>query len=537
MRDSIDTRLRQYVTPQAPLGPSDASQITDIEVAARLFDPHNKSFNSLLRKDLSVVIGRRGSGKTALLTSYKYRPYLVGNIEPDTFGADFSAYDLVIEVKTYKDFEEMQTRVVKDPNTFRPIESIVEDWATLILDYFLAKLVAEETTSSRRAANNSHLLAIQNYLRQDESAIEDEVRKAVWGQSLWGRIKTFGRGKKSDEREFLPQEEVMRRAVEYLKSEKKRAVITFDSMDEYDIGRPAFNRTVGALVRFIAHFNTRYDRIKIKLVLPSEIFPEIQEASGNPLKDLVSYDQVQWSSMELMQIAAYRYKLFLSLYDPEYCHELRKLDLNRRDDVHQFWSRFFPTKHTNRYGVEEDAMTYVLRHTQLLPRQLLMILQRIVVNSRRLTGGYREFKESVVRNVIEEMEPVIAGEIFGAFRHIYPFAKDIGKSVFGNLPTILTYNQLEDQWRKRARHQMSKLNTDFEMVHFSEMLIRMGIIGIVKGETQRYYEAQFGYHLLTPFNIGDGNLLCIHPIFSKYFNAAGNDKSKAISPQGTTIDM
>jgi hypothetical protein len=62
MGNSIDDRIRQYVTPQAPLGPSDAAQITDIEVAARLFDPHNKSFNSLLRKDLSVVIGRRGSG-------------------------------------------------------------------------------------------------------------------------------------------------------------------------------------------------------------------------------------------------------------------------------------------------------------------------------------------------------------------------------------------------------------------------------------------------------------------------------------------
>lgn len=536
---SLDDRIRQYVTSQAPLGPSDAAQIKDIEVAARLFDPHNKSFNSLLRKDLSVVIGRRGSGKTALLTSYKYRPYLAasGDFEPDTL-SDFSAYNIVIEISTHKEFEEMQRRVVKDQSSFRPIESIVEDWAKLILDYVLATLVSEEVATNKRASQNVHLMTIQNYLRQDENMYEDEVRKVVWGQSLWGKIRGFGRSKKTEEVEYLSQDDAVKRAVEYLKDEKKRAVVIFDSMDEYNIGNPAFDRTVGALVRFISHFNTRHDRIKIKLVLPSEIFPEVQKASGNPLKDLVSFDQVQWSAMELMQIAAYRYNLFLSLYDKEFYNsrELKRLDLNRREDVHLFWSRFFPKTHTNRYGIEEDTLNYVLRHTQLLPRQLLMILQKIVVSSYRLTGGYREFKDGMIRKAIDEMEPIIAGEIFGAFRHVYPFAEVIGKAVFGNLPTILSYDQLEDQWRKKARHQMSKLNAEFEMVHFSDMLIRMGIIGLVIGETQRYYEGQFGYGLLTPFNIGGGNQLCVHPIFSKYFNAAGNPKAKAISPQGATID-
>lgn len=538
MDKATDDRIRQYVTPQLPLGPSDASQIKDLEVAARLFDPHNKSFNSLLRKDLSVVIGRRGSGKTALVNSYKYRPYLgnTSTLEPDTPGSDFSAYDIVIEIATHKEFEEMQRRVVKGETAFRPIESVVEDWAQLILDYFLATLVSEELAANKRASRNADLITIQNYLRQDESSYEEEVRQAVWGKTLWAKIKGLRRGAKKPDPQFRSQAEVLEVTIQYLKKEKKRAVIIFDSMDEYNIGDHAFDRTIGALVRFISHFNTRYDRVKIKLVLPSEIFPEVQKASGNPLKDLVSFDQVQWSAMELMQIAAYRYYLFLSLYDSEYSRIFRKLDLNRREDVHLFWANFFPKTHTNRYDIQEDAMTYLLRHTQLLPRQLLMILQRIVVASQKLTGGYREFKAEVIRRSIEEMEPIIAGEIFGAFRHVYPFAEDIGKAVFGNVPTVLSYDQLEDQWRKKARHPMSKLNVEFEMVHFADMLIRMGIIGLVVGETQHYYKAQFGYSSLTPFNIGGGNHLCIHPIFSKYFNAAGNARFKAILPQGVTMD-
>lgn len=527
----IDDRLRKYMTKDAPLGPSDAARITDIEVAARLFDPHNQSFNSLLRKDVSVVIGRRGSGKTALLNSYKYVPYL-GKEAPKKFSSDFRSYGVVIEISTYKKFQEMQRRVVKD-GLFRPIEAVVDDWEKLIVEYFLATLVS---TAGKRSKENQHLLMIQKYLRQDQTEYEDDVRRDVWGNKLWSIVK--GLWVKDDEKNtpYLTSEEVLDIATRYLTSQKTKAVIIFDSMDEYHIGNAAFDRTIGALVRFITHFNTRYDQVKIKLGLPSEIFPEVQKSSGNPLKDLVSFDQVQWTAMELMQIAAYRYNLFLSLYDREFSEELRELNLSRRDEVHQFWSRFFPEKQTNRYGGKEDAMTYIMRHTQLLPRQFLMILQTIVVSSQKLTGGYRQFQADMVRKSIEEMEPIIAGEIFGAFRHVYPFAEQIGRAVFGNLPTIFSYDQLEDHWRKRARHLMLKINADFEMVDFSEMLIRMGILGLMKDETEFYFNAKFGYRSLMPFNIGRGNELCLHPIFSKCFNAAENEKRKPISPQGVTID-
>jgi hypothetical protein len=531
MPKPIDARIRRYVTKDAPLGPSDAARITDIEVAAHLFDPHNQSFNSLLRKDLSVVIGRRGSGKTALLNSYKYVPYL-GKIAPKKFGSDFRAYGIVIEISTYKKFQEMQRRVVRD-GSFRPIEAVVDDWEKLIVDYFLATLVSE---TGKQAKEDQNLFAIQKYLRQDQTDYEEGLRQDVWGKKLWSMVKGLWNSEDKDTTEYLSSEDVLRVATKYLKNRKKKAVIIFDSMDEYPIGDPVFDRTIGALVRFITHFNTRYEQIKIKLGLPSEIFPEIQKSSGNPLKDLVSFDQVQWTAMELMQIAAYRYRLFLSLYDAEFGAELRGLDLSKRDEVHQFWSRFFPEKQTNRYDAKEDAMTYVMRHTQLLPRQFLMILHTIVVGSQRLTGGYRQFQAETVRKSIEEMEPIIAGEIFGAFKHVYPFAEEIGRAVFGNLPTILSYDKLDTHWRQRGRHLMLKYNTDFEMVHFCEMLIRMGILGLVKEETELYFNAKFGYGSLMPFNIGLGNELCLHPIFSKCFNASANEKRKPIAPQGATIE-
>src|SRR5262245_60938155 len=122
--DELRNRLRAYLTKESPLGPSDAAQITDIEVAAKLFDPHNRSFNTLLRRDLSVLIGRRGSGKTALLNSYKYRPYLDPVPKPvANLAFDFKAYDIVLEIVTHRQFEKMQELVARDPDLFRPVEA------------------------------------------------------------------------------------------------------------------------------------------------------------------------------------------------------------------------------------------------------------------------------------------------------------------------------------------------------------------------------------------------------------------------------
>jgi hypothetical protein len=530
--DHIADRLRRFLTPTAPLGPSDAAQITDLEVAARLFDPHNKSFNTLLRRDLSVLIGRRGSGKTALLNSYKYRPYLDDTPNVRDVRFDFHSYEIVIDIITYKQFDEMQRLVARDPGTFRPVESLVDDWASLVTDYFFAKLVSGEI---EEGCATDHIHTVSRYLEQDDNGYREQARQIVWGGSLLTRIKSLISSQASKKYSYISGEEALAAAVEHLVVTGKRALILFDSMDEYDITNPHFTRTLGALIRFISHFNSHQEHIKIKLGLPSEIFPEVKRASANPLKDLVSVDQLKWTAMELAQIAAHRYLLFLNLYDSDHSVKLSSLDLNKREQVRDFWANFLPATQINRYGQEEESMTYIMRHTQLLPRQLLMILQKIIVISSGLTGGFREFKSEAVTEAIEGTEPLIATEILSAFAHVYPFAEEFCKPVFANFPTIFSFDQLEDSWRKKGRPIANKKAIEFDMPNFGEMLVRMGVVGIGHEETERYYQGTFGYDSLSPTNIGQGQPLCLHPIFSKHFNAAGNRRRKAVLPQGVAI--
>lgn len=527
--------LRSYLKPTAPLGPSDAAQITDVEVAARLFDPHNKSFNSLLRRDLSVVIGRRGSGKTALLNSYKYRPYLV-HLDRTTQapGFDLNEYQIVIEIVAHKQFMQMQKIVAEDPRVSTPVEEIVDRWNGLILDYFFAQLLLQECPDE---ICPGELADVQRYLFQDDNGYQEEVRRMVWGPPLLGFLRNLIHREHKPKRTPLTQDGALAAAVSFLKSTHRRAVMIFDSMDEYDITNPVLNRTVGALLRFIAHFNARQDRIKIKLCLPSEIFPEIQRASANPLKDLVSVDQVHWSAMELAQIAAYRYRLFLSLYDPAMADKTARFNLNKREGVKQFWSSFFEDSHTNKYGNREEPLTYILRHTQLLPRQALMLIQKIIVLSADRTGGFRYFSSDCISAAVENVEPLIASEILRAFEQTYPIAEALGKAIFVNFPTVFNYDQLEDRWRKKGRRLLREHAGSFDIAEFGEMLVRIGIVGLLQEEKDLYFETRFGYDSLAPPNIGEGHELCLHPIFSRHFNAAPNKSGKVILPLGVSISV
>lgn len=529
--ETIEDRLRNYLTPTSPLGPSDAAKIEDLEVAARLFDPHNTSFNTLLRRDVSVLIGRRGSGKTALLNSYKYRPYLDAHDKAvkRTAQSDFRAYDIMLDVITYKHFDNMQRAAAGSTSSFRPIEAIVDQWEAIVTEYLFAKLAADDFATDRQTR---HLETLRCYLSQDQDSAKRKVRRVVWGDSILAKLGLVS-GKRTPSAERITASTALNAAIQHLDATKRRALILFDSMDEYDLTNNVFTRTLGALIRFISHFNAKQERIKIKLGLPSEIYPEVQDASANPLKDLVSVDHISWTPMELSQIAAYRYRLFLELYRPELADSVRNYDLSDRQGVHSFWGRFFPETHPNRYLQPEDPITYVLRHTQLLPRQFLMIMQPIIMRSAMLSGGgYGEFKTAAITKAVETVEPLIAKEILRAFHYVYPVASELCKPVFANFPTVFNYDQLEDRWRKKARPLAARRGLGMEMSQFGDMLLRMGIVGFGHDETDRYYEGYFGYDSTSPMTIGEGHELCLHPIFSRHFNAAGNDGRKAVIAKG-----
>ena len=94
MQDS----LKKYVKHGKAFGPTDADMIAveEKEVLRGLFDPQNKIYNAL-RLNPSIVIGRRGSGKTAYLHSV-----FLGN-----------EFKIIQEIRTSKTFSKIVEAIEK----------------------------------------------------------------------------------------------------------------------------------------------------------------------------------------------------------------------------------------------------------------------------------------------------------------------------------------------------------------------------------------------------------------------------------------
>jgi hypothetical protein len=529
--------LAHYINRATPLGPLDTDLIRHSDVERKLFDPHYTSFDRLLSKDLNVITGRRGSGKTALLNCYKLRRSLNGGSIAKQHAATFDLWDYesVFSTPTHTAFEALQLDVMGASGGHRPIESVVADWEQLIGDYLLTQIANRFS-----ALNNHDLGVIHAYLARPETLQRLEANEAVWGVRTLQRasIWPFFKKKAAADAELPSRSDALSAANKLLRSANHRALFLLDSMDEYQVGDRTADRTVGALIRFVRQFNADYGQMAVKIGLPSEIFPEIQRACANPLKDMVRFDHITWTSIELARIAAHRYRLFLQLHDRDGYARYSSLDFNRRGVVRQFWSGMFDAEVRNEYGEAEHPLTYILRHTQLLPRQLIAILEYVVKESHARTGGYWELKGELVEEAIAKNETVLVTEIFSAYRYVFPDAERVCRALLGNFPTVFSYDELENKWRQARRpvYSMEHLgNIDF--VSITDMLLRIGVIGVVeKAPTGKYVEGVFSYNLLVPPNIGQGHGLCVHPIFSRHFRCAPCKHNKAVLPYGVAFE-
>jgi hypothetical protein len=189
-----------------------------------------------------------------------------------------------------------------------------------------------------------------------------------------------------------------------------------------------------------------------------------------------------------------------------------------------------PEAVTNEFGDKEDAIAYVLRHTQLLPRHLLIFFNEMAKRSLEKTGGLRLIDPSSIVDGVRNKEEDVVGEILAPYSFLY---EDIGnklKTDLAALPPLFSYGEL-DKVISRLRRRL-----EFED-HFPvwELLFQIGVIGKVKKEAPKvthygvsYVLAEFHYNHTGGVAFPMNELYCLHPLFSRYVSAISNrggDKS------------
>jgi hypothetical protein len=247
----------------------------------------------------------------------------------------------------------------------------------------------------------------------------------------------------------------------------------------------------------------------LQICLPSELWDQLHVISANPEKDFAgNYLTIFWTASELLHLAATRYRIFMELH-----HKPQLSDLMRRTrgSDQMLLRAALPPTIRNGLGIEEDPIAYLMRHTQLLPRHLIEILNRVFTASARQSVPWA-VTENAIRSGTRQGEIVIIKGIFSAHQASYPYARDVLKRMANRLDICFEARALHKVFNQEGIKKLTGGDYD----DFLSMLITMGILGVKVGETVKYNNAEFQYTFDSILNAQeDADQLCFHPLFTR----------------------
>ncbi len=510
--------LKPYITRDEPFGPIDSYQIgsTDIAVLKLLFDKQNRIYKSF-RNRPSIIMGRRGSGKTSYLRSVFF-----DNQYADT-----------VEIPTANILEHI-TSVVQDlSNDTVYTETLWHLWDKTLWTCVLAQY------RNKNLSIAGDMVIMDGFLKRMSIEIGDSVDTVLLKLASLYRdiIKTDPKNGLSEVfRQFNEKhfEEAKSTAIARLKKDNKKIVVLMDSLEDFKLNIISVERAIQGLLKCVGSMNNPRDVVDIRLCLPTELAGKVVEISSNPIKDFNREVKLEWTAKELISIGAQRLLYYIGLHYPDRLKGKSPLDELTRDEAQMLFRAVLPEKITNQRGFQESPISYILRHTQLLPRHFLMLLNSIFKRS-GVTQMLNPFpiKDDKIIYGIRQVEERIVKEIFGAFRMNYPTAEEVCKRCLPQLDHVFSVGALRQAFNRHGKAVFHGT----EYFDFQNMLIEIGAIGrVVPGsETDVYVKGKFKYTVGHDLTINYEDQLCLHPLFSGIYSSDGKAE-RPVYPDGSGFD-
>ena len=519
MTAQLDQLLKKYVREDQAFGPADAADVTEPMCAAALFDWNNQAFAELLVGS-DVLVGRRGSGKSSLLRTFPARKYLTTEFRSDEARGFRDRYhisakvlsripDFVVDVDTPKQVNELESYCVTQP-VVPPVEMLASMWRRR-----LWWLIGQELQKADGPLWDKLPEPLRRYITNRD------IAATVEGSASNNELSAGG---------YIAQLE------DFLLANNARVVVTFDNVEQHTF-KPVQNAVLGGLIAATGKFiGAQHPSVDVKLCLPAELFRELQRIAFRPDKDFHRIQYLHWNAAELLHLAARRLRIYLSLWDHDEFDLIKDKGITDRTSLMDFWHRYLPQKITNSVDVEEDTFTYILRHTQMLPRQLIAVLNAICRRFRRNGGQLfaRQFTGQDIIKGIEDTEDQNTHAVLMMFRPLFNEVDDLFQAVLPRLRREFDYGFLQSIWQSSAKIYMERMNKP-DFISFWRLMLATGAMGLKMPEQKSavYSTARFEFNTKHSISISDKDSLCIHPMFSRIYNLERKRDLKLILPRGS----
>lgn len=519
--------LREILTKDQPVGPPDAETFTsDVGLLRLLYDPDNRIHEWAEASGAPFVIGRKGSGKTAFVMAPRLRDGVIA-VElpaPDLYQGVFDVIRLMLS-RAVTVFPEVSARLWQHMAWSAVLSTLATNGrkrqgpARIVHDF------ASSLGGGKVPATPD--LAVSCYLRRLRLTVEQADQIGGLGDLL--------NSVSGNNHTILEAIDAGRAVID---STKSRVVVIVDSLERYrgvlpsQGSSPVEQAAFEGLFQFVGKDGNVHDRpFDIRFAFPAELWPILEKVSANPSKDFKQQVIAHWTARELVRLAGTRLAIYGTIHDrPELVPERKGSVFSpmNYDEAREVLTRFLGPKVQNGLGEAEDPIAYVMRHTQLLPRHLITILNHIAkAQTLHDRGAPFPVSNQAIVEGVRHAEAMIVRDILSAYEQVHPFAELCCSRVIPNLHMVFTDGDLHAQFNRTG----VKKETGLEYREFVQTLVEIGCIGaeMKAATTTRYVTAEFEYTRPGSLFIGDGTMRCLHPVFAEVFNCLD-------SPSRTTAE-
>jgi serine/threonine protein kinase/DNA-binding SARP family transcriptional activator len=518
--------LTDFITEEMPFGPIAMDEISTPEVYEALYDADNRIHREIMRRRPSFIVGRRGAGKTALMR--------VPILDPHNLLIEFTSADLFAQVLSC-----VTTLEARGASVF--VKHVSDLWDGVIWSGLcLAVLQRVDIHAAARA----DAFTVQRYVAGLGGPGLPSIDAA--GAAFCRAVAAAGDGAppslESTTIGGVSPTEAKEACRRILDAASLNPVVLIDSMEDLHTELTTLSRGLAGLCGLVGHADrSARPECDFRLCYPSELWVKLADFAANPLKDAENHITLHWHAKELVKMAGNRLAIYLRLHHPQVLvrlFERRSYNPASYDDAKRVLAGVLPPKVRNALGGNEATMAYVMRHTQLLPRHLLWILNGVMRRNRELGGEPTIVSPEAVVDGVRRVEELLVAEVFSAYSVVHPAAREVCRRALPELPFSFTDGDLH---RTYNRTGIAK-KTGLGYFDFKELLVEIGAVGRVLGRTERYVEGEFDYTMPTPLYPAHEDALCLHPVFARVFQArpqrgSDGDEPLPVYPFGSDPDQ
>ncbi|MDN3920122.1 P-loop ATPase, Sll1717 family [Roseateles violae] len=503
--------LSNLLTISEPLGPISHERIVD-EFVDELVDDDVTAFKEVNQKPYTLLLGRKGAGKSALITDLRLQMQRRNDGKTSLGGGRHQRrQDFVISVLTWQHFNKIVLSVGRKFSVDEvlgeiiPVEHFIELWYEMLWDEIIQhfyNLAHYEDSRVLLAPVDAYVNAAGPF----EGNPRDEARRSF---------------------------EASRRAVlAYLESRGVNLYFLFDSMDNYPVRKPTFSKIFTGLFQALTRVSDDSPRIHVTFCVPEEVEDFMTASSTNLMKDFASSFRIKWKPIDLLRVVAHRLRLSARLHDPALYAMSSEFDFAQREHIHQFFDAVLPAEITNGQGTQENTLAYIIRHTQLLPRHIIDIFNRTISSHYRQAKSFTGVSQEAVREGVRDSQRLISAQILHPYEQLYPKLLSACRSILPDLDPICSFAVL----RKNQGRFQRKIEDDIGSVW--DTLFRMGVLGRSIAQTgahahhvdmnDRYCYGQFHFNIEGAFGLATDGEYCFHPVFSRAFGMVRRTDDKRV---------